>query len=183
MIQDKKYRDYFYAIKWLEISRIIYKSRQLKQRVTTPLQEDEDSLFRLYFSDMGLFSLQSGIGLETFLSDLKDNTLSGIFFENYVAVELENRNISLLYWKGKTSSELEFLFEYKNEVVVIDVKKNKGSLDSLDKYRELNKKTLAIKVSANKYGYDNEKMLLTLPFYYLGFYLDENISDIKTETI
>ena len=181
--KDKKYRDYFYAIKWLEISRIIYKSRQLKQRVTTPLQEDEDSLFRLYFSDMGLFSLQSGIGLETFLSDLKDNTLSGIFFENYVAVELENRNIPLFYWKGKTSSELEFLFEYKNEVVVIDVKKNKGSLDSLDKYRELNKKTLAIKVSANKYGYDNEKMLLTLPFYYLGFYLDENINDIKTETI
>lgn len=181
--KDKKYRDYFYAIKWLEISRIIYKSRQLKQRVTTPLQEDEDSLFRLYFSDMGLFSLQSGIGLETFLSDLKDNTLSGIFFENYVAVELENRNIPLFYWKGKTSSELEFLFEYKNDVVVIDAKKNKGSLDSLDKYRELNKKTLAIKVSANKYGYDNEKMLLTLPFYYLGFYLDENINDIKTETI
>lgn len=132
---------------------------------------------------MGLFSLQSGIGLETFLSDLKDNTLSGIFFENYVAVELENRNIPLFYWKGKTSSELEFLFEYKNEVVVIDAKKNKGSLDSLEKYRELNKKTLAIKVSANKYGYDNEKMLLTLPFYYLGFYLDENINDIKTETI
>ena len=181
--KDKKYRDYFYAIKWLEISRIIYKSRQLKQRVTSPLQEDEDSLFRLYFSDMGLFSLQSGIGLETFLSDLKDNTLSGIFFENYVAVELENRNIPLFYWKGKTSSELEFLFEYKNEVVVIDAKKNKGSLDSLEKYRELNKKTLAIKVSANKYSYDNEKMLLTLPFYYLGFYLDENINDIKTETI
>ena len=47
----------------------------------------------------------------------------------------------IFFKKRKTSSdELEFLFEYKNEVVVIDAKKNKGSLDSLDKYRDLIKK-------------------------------------------
>ena len=51
-------------------------------------------------------------------------------------------------------------------------KKNKGSLDSLFKYREINKNELAIKVSQNKYGYNEDKKLLTLPFYYLGFYSD-----------
>ena len=178
--KDKKYRDYFYAIKWLEIGRIIYKSNQLKQRVSAPLKEDDESLFRLYFSDMGLFSLQSGIGIETFLNGSdNNNALAGIFIENYVASELKNRNIPLFYWKGKTSSELEFLFEYKNEIVVVDAKKNKGSLDSVYKYREMNKTALAIKVSANKYGYNEENKILTLPFYLLGFFLDSNINDIK----
>ena len=177
--KDKKYRDYYYALEWLELGKIVYKSKQLKQRVTVPLLEDDNSLFRIYFSDVGLFSLQSGVGLETFLDDLKNKTLSGIFFENFVAEELENRNINLFFWKGKTSSELEFVLDYKNVPTVIDVKKNKGSLDSLDKFREMNTKELAIKISANKYGYNEEKKLLTLPFYYVGFFLDENIEDIK----
>lgn len=181
--KDKKYRDYFYALNWLELGKIIYKSNQLKQKVTIPLLEDNDSLFRIYFADVGLFSLQSNIGFDAFLDNINNNSLSGIFFENYVATELKNRNIPLYYWKGKTSSELEFLFEYKNEIVVIDVKKNKRSLDSLYKYREMNKTSLAIKVSANKYGYNEDNKILTLPFYYFGFFLDENINDIKIESL
>lgn len=53
------------------------------------------------------------------------------------------------------------------------MKKNKGNLKSLETYRKNNKNDLAIKVSQNKYGYSNENKVLTLPFYYLPFYLDE----------
>ena len=62
---------------------------------------------------------------------------------------------------------------FNNDNKVLDAKKNKGSLDSLYKYRETNKNELAIKVSQNKYGYNDDNKLLTLPFYYLGFYLDD----------
>ncbi|MDD4065829.1 MAG: hypothetical protein PHY11_02375, partial [Bacilli bacterium] len=55
----------------------------------------------------------------------------------------------------------------------IDVKKNKGSMSSLDKYKEHNKCDVAVKVSQNKYGYDNQQNLLTLPFYYFCFYLND----------
>ena len=79
----------------------------------------------------------------------------------------------MFYWKGKTSSELEFIIQLDGRIIPIDVKKNKGSLDSLFKYRETNKNELAIKVSQNKYGYNENNKLLTIPFYYFGFYLDE----------
>jgi predicted AAA+ superfamily ATPase len=170
--KGKRFRDYMYPLDWLSVGNIIYKSNQLKEKVTYPLANDEDSLFRIYLSDLGYFSLQSGLGAENFLTDLKSNTLSGIFFENFVACELKTRGFNLFYWKGKSTSELEFVIQLDGKIISIDAKKNKGSLDSLYKYRETNKNELAIKVSQNKYGYNEDNKLLTLPFYYLGFYLD-----------
>ena len=170
--KGKRFRDYMYPLDWLNAGNIVYKSNQLKESVTYPLINDEDSLFRIYLSDLGYFSLQSGLGAENFLTDLKNNTLSGIFFENFVACELKSRGFNLFYWKGKSTSELEFVIQLDGKVIPVDVKKNKGSLDSLYKYRETNKNELAIKVSQNKYGYNDENKLLTLPFYYLGFYLE-----------
>lgn len=172
--KGKRFRDYMYPIDWLIAGNIVYKSSQLKEHVKLPLVNDEDSLFRIYLSDLGYFSLQSGIGAENFITDVTDNTLSGIFFENYVACELKSRGFDLFYWKGKTTSELEFIIPINGKAVPIDAKKNKGSLDSLNKYRENNKNELAIKVSQNKYGYNEKNKLLTLPFYYLGIYLDNN---------
>jgi hypothetical protein len=50
--------------------------------------------------------------------------------------------------------------------------------------RRLNPRSLAIKVSGNGYGFDESQNLLTLPFYYLGFFLDENLDSIQqTEEI
>ena len=168
----KRFRDYMYPLDWLEAGNIVYKSHLLKERVSYPLKEDEQSLFRIYLSDLGYFTLQSKISGENFVFDTKDNTLSGIFFENFVACELKVRKHELFYWKGKTSSELEFLIHLDGKIVPIDVKKNKGSLDSLSKYRQMNANDLAIKVSQNQYGYDANKKLLTLPPYYFGFFLD-----------
>ena len=120
---------------------------------------------------MGMFTYQSGINVTSFVSN-KDNTLSGVYYENYIAIELMSRNIKLYYWKGKRDSELEFIIEINNNVTPIDAKKTKGSLKSLEEFRIHNKKNLAIKVSDNQYGYNEENMILTLPYYYLSFFLN-----------
>ena len=125
----------------------------------------------------------AGIRGEKFVDDNRDITLSGIFFENYVATALGTRNIPLFYWKGKTTSELEFVLNLDNAIVPIDAKKNRGELSSLENYRLHNKKQLAIKVSGNMYGYNEERELLTLPYYYLDFFLDENENKIQKELL
>ena len=91
---------------------------------------------------------------------------------NFLSTELVARNIKLFYWKGKRNSELEFLVNVDSHVILFDVKKGKSSLNSLSEYRCRIIKDLAIKVSSNQYGYDSEQKLLTLPFYYVPFYLD-----------
>lgn len=172
---NKRVRDYLYPLDWLSEGNIVFKSYCLKEIVHAPLSISDSSLFRIYFSDIGFFSYQSGLSGDKFLYDISRNDLAGIFFENFVACQLSYRNQPLFYWKGKTSSELEFLIDIDSSIIPIDAKKNKGTLDSIEKYREHNKNDLAIKVSNNKYGYNNDKKLLTLPFYYFGFYLEEHL--------
>ena len=169
LAEKSKTRDYTSSIQWLTMAHIVNQSHQLKEHITTPLILDNDSSFRLYLGDIGMFSYQSGINAASFISNEKENTLAGIFFENFVANELVAKEHKLFYWRGKASNELEFIIESDNKLYPIDVKKGKGVLNSLEKFSNHNKFECAIKVSKNNYGYDAEQKLLTIPFYFISF--------------
>lgn len=170
LIEEKsKTRDFATAIQWLTMAHIVHQSFQLKEHITMPLMPDDEGSFRLFLCDIGMFSYQSGINAASFVSTDRENTLSGIFFENFIANELAAKGHKLYYWKGKASSELEFIVESDNKLYPIDVKKGRGTLNSLDKFTNHNRYEIAIKVSRNNYGFDAEHRLLTLPFYYFPF--------------
>ena len=170
LIEEKsKTRDYATSIQWLTMAHIVNQSFQLKEHITMPLMPDNESNFRLFLGDIGMFSYQSGINASSFISSKRDNTLSGIFFENFVANELIAKEHKLFYWKGRASAELEFIVESNNKLYPIDVKKGKGTLNSLEKFANHNKFEYAIKVSKNNYGYNSERKLLTIPFYFISF--------------
>lgn len=170
LIEEKsKTRDYATSIQWLTMAHIVNQSFQLKEHITMPLMPDNESNFRLFLGDIGMFSYQSGINSASFISNERENTLSGIFFENFVANELIAKEHKLFYWRGKASAELEFIIESNNKLYPIDVKKGRGTLNSLEKFSNHNKFEYAIKVSKNNYGYNAEQKLLTIPFYFIPF--------------
>ena len=170
LIEEKsKTRDYATSIQWLTMAHVVNQSFQLKEHITMPLMPDNESNFRLFLGDIGMFSYQSGINAASFVSSERENTLSGIFFENFVANELIAKEHKLFYWRGKASSELEFIIESDNKLYPIDVKKGRGTLNSLEKFSNHNKFEYAIKVSKNNYGYNTEQKILTIPFYFIPF--------------
>ena len=170
LIEEKsKTRDYATSIQWLTMAHIVNQSFQLKEHITMPLIPDNESNFRLFLGDIGMFSYQSGINAASFISSERENTLSGILFENFVANELIAKEHKLFYWRGKSSAELEFIIESDNKLYPIDVKKGRGTLNSLEKFSNHNKFEYAIKVSKNNYGYNSEQKLLTIPFYFMPF--------------
>ena len=171
-----KTRDMKTPIDWLTMAYVVHQSYQLNEHVTMPLTNNNDSNFRLFLSDIGMFTYQSGINSASFISGDSKNTLSGIFFENFIANELTARGIDLFYWCGKRNSEIEFIVESDNKIYPIDVKKNKGSLNSMENFANHNGYAAAIKVSANNYGYSPDKKLLTVPFY-MFFLVAENLSN------
>ena len=174
LIEEKgKTRDFATSIQWLTMAHVVNQSFQLKEHITMPLMPDHESNFRLFLGDIGMFSYQSGINAASFLSRERENTLSGIFFENFVANELIAKGHKLFYWRGKASAELEFIVESDNMLYPIDVKKNKGTLNSLEKFANHNKFANAIKVSGNNYGYHPEQRLLTVPFYFIPFVAED----------
>lgn len=170
LIEEKsKTRDFATSIQWLTLAHVVNQSFQLKEHITMPLMPDSESNFRLFLGDIGMFSHQSGINAASFISSERENTLSGIFFENFVANELIAKEHKLFYWRGKASAELEFIVESDNKLYPIDVKKGRGTLNSLEKFSNHNKFEFAIKVSKNNYGYNPDRKLLTVPFYFIPF--------------
>ena len=62
LIEEKsKTRDYATSIQWLTMAHIVNQSFQLKEHITMPLMPDNESNFRLFLGDIGMFSYQSGI--------------------------------------------------------------------------------------------------------------------------
>ncbi len=181
LLEEKsKTRDFATSIQWLTLAHVVNQSFQLKEHVSLPLLPDSGSSFRLFLGDIGMFSYQSGINAASFISSERENTLSGIFFENFVANELIAKQLKLFYWRGKASAELEFIIESDNKLYPIDVKKGKGTLNSLRKFSDHNKFEFAIKVSKNNYGYNAEQKLLTIPFYFIPF-VAKDLADGKME--
>lgn len=179
-IENAKNRDMINPYFWLTTANVVLQSFCLKEKITLPLIEGENSIFRFYLSDVGMFTHQSGLDYERFLID-KDNALSGIYYENYIATELVARRYPLFYWKGKRSSEFEFIMNIDNSIVAIDAKRGKSNLNSLEEFRSHNKTDLVIKVSSNQYGYNEAQKLLTLPFYFFSFYLNGLESNSKSD--
>lgn len=170
LIEERsKTRDFATSIQWLTMAHVVNQSFQLKEHITMPLISDSESHFRLFLGDIGMFSYQSGINAASFISSERENTLSGIFFENFVAGELTAKGHKLFYWRGKASAEMEFIVESDNKLYPIDVKKGRGTLNSLKKFSDHNRFEYAIKVSKNNYGFDEKQRLLTIPFYFFPF--------------
>lgn len=174
--ENTRTRDMKAPIDWLTTAHVVHQSWQLPEHITSPLIRQNESSFRLYLHDIGMFSYESGQNASSFLIGQQQNTLSGIFFENYIANEFVAKGIPLYYWKGKTSAELEFVVESGNHIIPVDVKRGRGTLNSLVKFRDHNKTDLAVKVSGNRYGYAEDQRLLTVPLY-AGFLLAEDLKE------
>lgn len=176
--KGKRTRDFLSPLEWLILSETVLSCHKTKDRVVTPLKKEEGSSFRLYFSDVGMFLHAGDISGEEFL--LSDsNSLSGAFFENYVATELKHAGLPLFYWKGKNDAKFEFLLQENGKAIPIEVKKGNGSPRSLLAYDSHNKRDLCIKLSSGNLGYDKKKKLLSLPLYMACFLF----KDIKAKTL
>ena len=121
-----------------------------------------------------MFTYQSKTKQSDFFVKDNRNYLSGVFYESYVADEFAAKEIPLFYWTGKQGHEFEFIIENNSKIIPIDVKKNKGKLNTLTEFRNYNGKSIAIKISANNLGYDKENDILTIPLY-MTFMLTNDI--------
>ncbi len=178
--KGKSNRDYFDAYEWLDLSHIVYRSRNVSGKVNIPIQLENEGLFRLYLADEGMFTYQAKVKQSDFFVKNNRNSLSGVFYESYVADEFAAKEIPLFYWTGKQGHEFEFIVENNSKVIAIDVKKNKGKLNSLEDFRNCNGKATAIKISSNNYGYDSENDILTIPLY-MTFLLADDL--VKGNTL
>ena len=105
--------------------------KNITGKINIPITQENESLFRLYLSDEGMFTYQSKTKQSDFFVKDNRNSLSGVFYESYVADEFSAKEIPLFYWTGKQGHEFEFIVKNNSKIIPIDVKKKKGKMKYL----------------------------------------------------
>lgn len=91
-----------------------------------PLKLNEkSSLFKLYFSDVGMLTSEYGMTAKTMLLTKNKSLNAGGIYENAVAQELHSKGYKLYYYNSNRLGELDFVIEHKNKALPVEVKSGK----------------------------------------------------------
>lgn len=79
--------------------------------------------FKVYMSDIGLLRAKARISPETILNETDTYIrFKGAFAENYVFNELIASDNEPYFWRSDNTAEIDFIIEYKDNVIPIEVK-------------------------------------------------------------
>jgi predicted AAA+ superfamily ATPase len=121
--------------------------------------------FKLYLSDIGLLTMQSGVVAQAILSPLEtDSPFMGAIAENYVAQAFTANLIPLLYWKNENTAEVNFVIQKGVDVIPVEVKSGvRVRSKSLGIFMEKYKCPYGIRISKKNFGFENG--IKSVPLY------------------
>ena len=151
------------SIDWLIASGVVLKCIKCEQGFMPPVAYQDLSSFKLYMSDVGLLSAQSGITLKS-LAGSEMKQFSGALTENYVAGALAAEGFDLHYWESKSQAEVDFLIVLHGYVIPVEVKAAENNRSrSLSVYMERYRPQMAIRISSKNFGFENG--IKSVPLY------------------
>lgn len=83
------------------------------------------NLFKLFQNDVGLLAAQYADGIQLELIQGHLNINYGAIYENVVTQELKANGFELYYYNNKKRGEIDFVVEYRHNVLPIEVKSGK----------------------------------------------------------
>ena len=161
---NAKSREYLLPLNWLVESNMVQICKCVKLPEKPLLGFVDNDVFKVYYSDVGIFNRLVGNDIKTIIfDDMK--IYKGIITENYVANQLKAKGIDLLYWKGNRDSEVDFLITTENDgIIPIEVKADEHTQSkSLKVYNELYHPKYMIRFSLKDFGFKNN--IKSIPLY------------------
>lgn len=154
-------REYENAINWLENSGLVRITNRVKCGDKQPLKAYEDlKSFKIYLIDIGLLRVLCELDYETIIDkDAIYNEFNGLLTEQFVLQELKNINKinTIYYWSNDFTSEVDFVFSYRNLIIPVEAKAG------------VNVKSQSLKVFMNEYNTE-----LAIRYSLLNLTLDKN---------
>ena len=123
-----RYEDSFL---WLKDAGVAIPTYNVEEPRIPLLLSKQRNLFKLFLNDVGLLAAMYGGNIQVSLLSKESNINYGSIFENLVAQELyahgfaQEQQHSLYYFNSKKQGELDFIVEYANAVLPIEVKSGK----------------------------------------------------------
>lgn len=127
---------------------------------------EEIESFKLYMNDVGLLTNLSEFPIYLIKNrEAVNEKMIGMLTENYVSSSLKYNNLNLNYWKNDFESEIDFILQSENGLIIpFEVKiSNHTKSRSLNNYmKEFNLK-YAIRVSMKNFVFKNN--IKSVPLY------------------
>ncbi len=162
-------RKYGNSVEWLRDAEIADMAYNLSAPLFPLSAYVDDSIFKLYLSDIGLLTAMYGFGVKAAVVDETiSGTVKGALYENLVASCLVRNGHPIRYIRDKHEPlEVEFLVEKNGTVVPIEVKASNSSTASLDRLLAREDIALGYKLTAGNVGVVDKK--ITIPHYMAMF--------------
>ena len=171
--QGARAKDFEIALNWLIDSGLVHKvSRVTEPKM--PLKAYEDvSAYKLFLLDVGLLGAMNDLDSHSILeNDKLFNDYNGAVTEQYVLQEFKTLNdLPIFYW-ASNRAELDFLIQYKNNVIPVEAKATINlQAKSLKSFRQKFEPKISIRTSLA--DYEENIGLFNIPLYDI-----ENVKEI-----
>ena len=123
--ENFKFSRYENSFIWLKEAGVALPVFCVQEPEIPLLLSKSTNLFKLFLADVGLLASMYADGLQVKILSKEKNINFGSVYENAVAQELHAHGFELYYFNSKKQGELDFVIEYKGDVVPIEVKSGK----------------------------------------------------------
>jgi predicted AAA+ superfamily ATPase len=172
MKEGSRGRNYELALNWLIDTNLIHKLYRVSLPNMPLIGYKQPAIFKLYMNDIGLLSARAGLDPKVYLED-STSTFShykGGLAEQFVLQELitANDRLPVYYWAtDKNTAEIEFILQYNNEIIPLEVKSGRNvKSESLKVYRSEYHPSRVVRASLKNYGV--VEGLYSVPLYLTG---------------
>ena len=162
-------REYESALDWLNDANLIYKIYNVT-KADFPLKAYNDlSSFKIYMNDVGLLRRMANLDSKIVAQGNKlFEEFKGSFTENYALNTLIALFENVPNYFVFNRHEIDFLIQYKNEIIPIEVKSNKTTNNSsLTNYNKINDNKISIRFSMNNLSQDGK--ILNIPLFMIEY--------------
>lgn len=166
MKHGARFIEYIDVEEWLNDACIINIAYNLQTLDLPFVSYEISNYFRIYFADHSLFVVSLD---EEAKKDLIENNnydiYNGALYESLVSEELVKSGYKLYFYKNESGEiELDFVIRVKNEIIPIEVKRNRGRSKSLNAILNGNNNIkYGIKLTDGNIGYIDNKF--TFPYF------------------
>jgi len=164
--KNARAREYENAIEWLVMSGLLNRVFAVETSKLPLSAYSNSAAFKLYLHDSGLLRTKFKLNPQTLLlGNRLFEEFKGVLSENYILQSLVNQfGKSNYYWTSGNTAEIDFLLEYEQKIIPIEVKSELSvKAKSLSEYRKKVQPQLSVRFSLKNVEQNGD--LLNLPHY------------------
>ena len=124
--ENFRFSRYEHSFIWLKEAGVALPVYCVQEPEVPLLLSKATNLFKLFLSDVGLLAAMYADGLQIKILNKEKDINFGSIYENAVAQELKTQGFELYYFNSKKQGELDFVIEYKGNVLPIEEKSGKS---------------------------------------------------------